>query len=85
MYSEARLQFILVIKDSYDKGMQSYVECARNTTFSLEQAMSQRCEKMKKKKQRSMNFNAIPKKKSKNGMKTLIVVDISSLVASLLL
>ena len=38
----------------------------------------------KKKKQRSMNSNAIPKKKSKNGMETLIVVDISSLVASLL-
>ena len=32
MYPEARLQSTLVTKDSYDKGMQSCVECARNTT-----------------------------------------------------
>ena len=30
MYPEARLQSTLVTKDSYDKGMQSCVECARN-------------------------------------------------------
>ena len=32
MYPEARLQFTLVTKDSYNKEMQSCVECARNIT-----------------------------------------------------
>ena len=32
MYSEARLQFTLVTKDSYNKEMQLCVECARNNS-----------------------------------------------------
>ena len=50
MYSKTRLQFTLVTKNSYNKEIYLYIECARNTISPFKQAISQRYKKAKKKK-----------------------------------